>query len=436
MRIKVSPSVGFKIDLSKIAPDKSISHRSVIFSLLSYKPSFVKNYLQGEDTLNTLEIAKKLGLVVKEEKDGLIFIPPKQLKEPSEILDCGNAGTAIRLYLGLLSAREGMFVLSGDCYLNARPMKRVVEPLRQIGASIFGRDGGNLAPLVVIGKPCLNAFNYVSKIASAQVKSALILSGLYAKGECKYTEPQLSRDHSERMLMGMGANLESKLNPNGALELKIFPQKNPLNPLEIDIPADPSSAFFFALAIAITPNSRGILRNVLLNATRIEAFRVLEQMGVPITYREYSSTYESIGDIEISSPNYLKAIEIHQRIAWLIDELPALAIAMACAKGVSKVSNAKELRVKETDRIVAIVRNLQLCGIEVKELEDGFEICGGDFKMCEVPSYGDHRIAMSFAIAGLRSGITITQAEYINISFPNFLEILNAITQVEVDNES
>ncbi|MDE5602787.1 MAG: 3-phosphoshikimate 1-carboxyvinyltransferase [Helicobacter sp.] len=436
MRIKVSPSVRFTIDISKIAPDKSISHRSVIFSLLSNKPSFVKNYLQGEDTLHTLEIAKKLGLVVKAEKDGLVFIPPDSLKEPSEILDCGNAGTAIRLYLGLLSVREGMFILSGDCYLNARPMKRIVEPLRQIGATIFGRDEGNLAPLVVMGKSRLSAFDYVSKIASAQVKSALILSGLYSDGECKYTESQLSRDHTERMLIGMGARLESKFHTNGALELKIFPQEKPLNPLEIDIPADPSSAFFFALAIAITPDSRGILRNVLLNPTRIEAFKVLEKMGVHITYKEYSSTYESIGDIEIISPHCLKAVEVYERITWLIDEIPALAIAMACAKGVSRVSNAKELRVKETDRITAVVKNLKICGIEAKELEDGFEICGGDFKMCEVPSYGDHRIAMSFAIAGLRSGIVIAQAEYINISFPNFLEILNVITQVEVDNES
>ena len=192
-----------------------------------------------------------------------------------------------------------------------------------------------------------------------------------------------------------------------------------------------SSAFFFALAAAIMPNSHLVLKNILLNPTRIEAFRILEKMGAKIIYKEVLNTYESIGDIEIFSPQSLQSVEVSEKISWLIDEIPALAIAMACAKGVSKVKNAKELRVKETDRIKAVVENLKLCGIEARELEDGFEIKGGEIKRAEVPSYGDHRIAMSFAIAGLKNGMEITQAEYINISFPNFLEILSKITQVE-----
>ncbi len=431
MNLKVCSAQSFELEIKEIAADKSISHRCAIFSLLSDKPSCIRNYLKGEDTLDTLRIAKKLGLEVQEERGEMILIPPPSIQEPSSILECGNAGTAIRLYLGLLSAQKGLFVLSGDCYLNKRPMKRVVSPLRDIGASILGRQEGNLAPLVVVGKGDLQAFDYTSPIPSAQVKSALILSGLFANGNCVYREPELSRDHTERMLKGMGAEIESKASKQGGVEIFLSPLKGKLKPLVMEIPADPSSAFFFALAAAILPRSHLVLKNILLNKTRIEAFRILEKMGVRISYKETSSIYESIGDIEIVSPQSLRSVEVSEKIAWLIDEIPALAIAMACAKGVSWVRNAKELRVKETDRIKAVVENLKLCGIKARELDDGFEIEGGEIKSAEVSSYGDHRIAMSFAIAGLKAGMKILEAEYINISFPNFLEILSRITQVE-----
>lgn len=433
MKLKVSKAQAFSLDANKIAADKSISHRCAIFSLLSDKSSFVRNYLEGEDTLNTLQIAQKLGLSVQKEQEGLYLIPPAKICEPNAILDCGNAGTAIRLYLGLLSAQKGIFVLSGDEYLNKRPMKRVTEPLRSIGAQIIGREDANFAPLVVLGNERLEKFNYTSKIPSAQVKSAMILSALFAKEDSIYREIELSRDHSEKILKGMGAKIESKILKN-AVEIKIESLKGKkLDPLNIEIPADPSSAFFFALAIAITPNAQGILRNVLLNKTRIEAFKILEQMGVKIQYIITSETYERIGDIEMTAPSSLQAVNVHQKIAWLIDEIPALAIAMACANGTSRVQNAKELRVKETDRIYAVVKNLQSCGIEAYELEDGFEIVGGELQKACVSSFGDHRIAMSFAIAGLVCGMEIENAEYINISFPNFLEILASITKIERD---
>ncbi|MCH5323504.1 MAG: 3-phosphoshikimate 1-carboxyvinyltransferase, partial [Helicobacter sp.] len=285
----------------------------------------------------------------------------------------------------------------------------------------------NLAPLVIRGKGGLSPFCYESKIASAQIKSAMILNALFAKGECEYFEPELSRNHTEKMLGGMGAEIEcfTKEDKEG---IKVSPLKEKLKPLEIEIPADPSSAFFFAVALAICPNSRGILRNVLLNPTRIEAFKILEKMGVKIIYYETSKIYETIGDIEIIAPNELQGVKVCEKISWLIDEIPALAIAMACAKTPSQVRNAKELRVKETDRIKAVVDNLRLCGIEAREFDDGFEILGGTFKKAKLSSYGDHRIAMSFAIAGLKSGMIITEAQYINISFPNFLDILGQIT--------
>ncbi|TLD88607.1 3-phosphoshikimate 1-carboxyvinyltransferase [Helicobacter sp. MIT 05-5294] len=432
MKLKVFKSRQFTLDTDRIAADKSISHRCAIFSLLSDKPSFVCNYLEGEDTLDTLNIAQKLGLKVQREQGGLRLIPPLKIAEPDTILYCGNAGTAIRLYLGLLSAQQGIFVLSGDEYLNKRPMKRVTQPLKSIGAEIIGREEGNFAPLVVLGNEKLKNFDYTSKIPSAQVKSAMILSALFAQGDSLYREPELSRDHSERILKGMGAPIESKTLENGTIEIKIQSlQGSKLDCLDMEIPADPSSAFFFALAIAITPNTQGILRNVLLNKTRIEAFKVLEQMGVKIQYNLTSETYESIGDIEITAPSSLKAVEVSQNIAWLIDEIPAIAIAMACANGISRVTQAKELRVKETDRICAVVENLKLCGIEAKELDDGFEIVGGELQSACVKSFGDHRIAMSFAIAGLVCGMEIENAEYINVSFPNFLEILESITSIE-----
>ncbi|WP_276952927.1 3-phosphoshikimate 1-carboxyvinyltransferase [Helicobacter rodentium] len=432
MKLQVDRVKTFTLDTDKIAADKSISHRCAIFSLLSDKPSFVRNYLEGEDTLNTLQIAQKLGLIVEREQGGLRLIPPSKICEPNAILECGNAGTAIRLYLGLLSAQKGIFVLSGDEYLNKRPMKRVTDPLRSIGAQIIGREDANFAPLVVLGNEKLKPFHYVSKIPSAQVKSAMILSALFAQDNSVYSEIELSRDHSEKILKGMGAQIESKTLENGEIKIEISSlQGRKLNPLNIEIPADPSSAFFFALAIAITPNAQGVLRNVLLNKTRIEAFKILEQMGVSIQFKVTSETYERIGDIEIVAPNTLKAVNVSENIAWLIDEIPAIAVAMACAKGTSRVCNANELRVKETDRIKAVVHNLKLCGIEASELEDGFEIVGGELQKSCVSSFGDHRIAMSFAIAGLVCGMEIENAEYINISFPNFLEILSSITTIQ-----
>ncbi|WP_290456853.1 3-phosphoshikimate 1-carboxyvinyltransferase, partial [Helicobacter rodentium] len=306
MKLQVDRVKTFTLDTDKIAADKSISHRCAIFSLLSDKPSFVRNYLEGEDTLNTLQIAQKLGLIVEREQGGLRLIPPSKICEPNAILECGNAGTAIRLYLGLLSAQKGIFVLSGDEYLNKRPMKRVTDPLRSIGAQIIGREDANFAPLVVLGNEKLKPFHYVSKIPSAQVKSAMILSALFAQDNSVYSEIELSRDHSEKILKGMGAQIESKTLENGEIKIEISSlQGRKLNPLNIEIPADPSSAFFFALAIAITPNAQGVLRNVLLNKTRIEAFKILEQMGVSIQFKVTSETYERIGDIEIVAPNTL-----------------------------------------------------------------------------------------------------------------------------------
>lgn len=416
---------GFELCLDNIASDKSISHRCAMFALLSDKPSKIKNFLRAEDTLCTLNIVGKLGAKIEDDGEVITISPTPTLQEPDDILDCGNSGTAIRLLSGLLSSNKGLFILTGDKYLRRRPMKRVANPLRDIGASIDGRDSGNLAPLVIRGNDSLQAFDYDSKIASAQVKSAMILAGIKAKDKSYYKEPELSRDHTERMLNGMGANISTK---GGVIEIN--PITAPLKPLDITVPADPSSAFFFALAASITPNSKVTLKNVTLNPTRIEAYKVLEKMGTKIAFIEKENIYEPIGDIVVEyAPTH--GVEVSENISWLIDELPALSIAFCFANGKSVVKNAEELRVKESDRISSVVKNLKLCGAIVEEFKDGYEIIGNKLTNATIDSCGDHRIAMSFAIAGIISGMSVLDTECINTSFPNFVEILSKITEVE-----
>ena len=423
-RVEVFPCFEFSLQISEIAPDKSISHRSAMFSMLAVGTSEITNFLRAEDTLNTLEIVKNLGATV--EDDGItIKISSNGIKESSEILDCGNSGTGMRLFCGLLSSAKGHFILTGDEYLRRRPMKRVTAPLRDIGAKLDGRNDGDLAPLSIRGAS-LKAFHYESKIASAQVKSAMILAALRADGICTYTEPELSRDHTERMLSGMGADIKVD-----GLKTTIAPMKELLSPLIIRVPADPSSAFFFAVAAAITPHAEIVLEGVTLNVTRIEAFKALERMGANISYEITDNKYEPVGNIRVKYAP-LKAITVEENISWLIDELPALSIAFACAEGISVIKNAEELRVKESDRISTVVNGLMACGIEVEEFADGYSVKGGTLHSATVDSHGDHRIAMSFIIAGLRCGMKVSDIDCINTSFPNFFELLRKITKIEM----
>ncbi|WP_187900965.1 3-phosphoshikimate 1-carboxyvinyltransferase [Helicobacter pylori] len=418
------------IELDINASDKSLSHRAVIFSLLAQKPCVVRNFLMGEDCLSSLEIAQNLGAKVENiAQNSFKITPPTTIKEPSKILNCNNSGTSMRLYSGLLSAQKGLFVLSGDNSLNARPMKRIIEPLKAFGAKILGREDNHFAPLAIVGSP-LKACNYESPIASAQVKSAFILSALQAQGVSVYKESELSRNHTEIMLKSLGAKIH---NQDGVL--KISPLEKPLEAFDFKIANDPSSTFFFALACAITPKSRLLLKNVLLNPTRIEAFEVLKKMGASIEYAIQSKDLEMIGDIYIEHAP-LKAIAINQNIASLIDEIPALSIAMLFAKGKSMVKNAKDLRSKESDRIKAVVSNFKALGIECEEFEDGFYIEGLEdisplkqrFSRIKPPlikSFNDHRIAMSFAVLTLALPLEIDNLECANISFPQFKHLLN-----------
>ncbi len=384
----------------------------------------------GGDCLSSLEIAQNLGAKVENTaKNSFKITPPTTLKEPNKILNCNNSGTTMRLYSGLLSAQKGLFVLSGDNSLNSRPMKRIIEPLKAFGAKILGREDNHFAPLVILGSP-LKACGYESPIASAQVKSAFILSALQAQGTSAYKESELSRNHTEIMLKSLGADIQ---NQDGVL--MISPLEKPLEAFDFTIANDPSSAFFFALACAITPKSRLLLKNVLLNPTRIEAFEALKKMGASIEYAIQSKDLEIIGDIYIEHAP-LKAITIEKNIASLIDEIPALSIAMLFAKGKSIIKNAKDLRSKESDRIKAIVSNFKALGIECEEFEDGFYIEGLEditqfkqrFSQKKPPlikSFNDHRIAMSFAILTLALPLEIDNLECTNISFPQFKHLLN-----------
>jgi len=411
----------FNITIDNIASDKSISHRCAMFSLLSDKPSHIKNFLTAEDTLNTLSIVEQLGATIERDGSTVKITPPKELSEPKNVLDCGNSGTAMRLFCGFLSSIEGSFVLTGDKYLNIRPMNRVALPLRSIGAFIDGRENGNKAPLFIKGAP-LKSFSYESPVDSAQVKSAMILAALRANDVSKYKENELTRDHTERMLKGMGANINT--NKEGFIEIQ--PLSGALKPLDITVPTDPSSAFFFATAAAIVPGSQVTIKNVTLNPTRIEAYKVLKRMGADVEFVEVENIYEPIGDI-IVKHNKLEAVVVEKNISWLIDELPALSIAMSQAKGISIVKNAKELRVKESDRIKSVVNNLDLCGIKYNEFEDGYEVIGGTLSKAKIDSHGDHRIAMSFSVAGLLCGMDINDTDCILTSFPNFEDLLNEL---------
>lgn len=422
--VKVAPRLtAFSFKTDAIAADKSISHRCAMFAMLASGESVIENFLRAEDTMNSLRIVEKLGANVVDD-GSVIRISSEGIRESDDILDCGNSGTGMRLFCGLLASAEGHFILTGDEYLKRRPMKRVTAPLRSIGAKLDGRNEGDLAPLSIRGAS-LKAFDYESKIASAQVKSAMILAALRADGTCTYREPELSRDHTERMLKGMGADITVH-----ALTTTIKPMTKLLSPLKIRVPADPSSAFFFAVAAAITPDSEVILEGVTFNPTRIEAFKALERMGAEISYDLKEDVYEPIGNITIKYAP-LKAIRVDANISWLIDELPVLSIAMACAEGRSVVANAEELRVKESDRISTVVDNLKACGIEVEEFEDGYAVTGGTLRPAVVDSFGDHRIAMSFIIAGLRCGMEVNDVECINTSFPNFFDLLSQITEVK-----
>jgi len=408
--------------------DKSISHRSLILGSLANGHSVVKDFLISDDTLSTANAMRALGITI-----GIngtqVDITGKGLyglSEPEKVIDCGNSGTTTRLLTGLLSAQTFTSILDGDKYLQARPMRRVVGPLSLMGAQIEGKEDGNKLPLTITGKK-LKGIRYELPVASAQVKSAILLAGLYADGETEVIEPEPSRDHTEKMLSYLGVSIQKNGN-----SIKINKTRE-INPGEIIVPADISSAAFFIVAALITPGSEVLIKNVGISPLRTGIIDILKNMGGDIeiiNQREVNK--EPIGDILTRSSD-LHGTEISgELIPKAIDELPIAAVAACFAEGETRIRDAKELRVKETDRIKAMATELGKLGARVLEFEDGMSIHGSRSLTGAVcSSWGDHRIAMSIAIAGTRAkGETqILDAECVSVSYPGFFKIIDELRQ-------
>jgi 3-phosphoshikimate 1-carboxyvinyltransferase len=418
----------------RVPSDKSISHRAIILGSLADGDIRVKHWLRSADTLATLNIYRQLGVEIEENSPTELVVKGKglySLREPDNFLDAQNSGTTTRLTLGVLAAQPFFAVLTGDDSLRRRPMLRVVKPLREMGASIDGREEGNLLPIAVRGGK-LKGISFFNKKASAQVKSALLIAGLHAEGTTEIEEPYLSRDHTERMLQLMEVDL-TIIPAEGGVLVKLKGGQQPKGDKDIYVPADPSSAAFFAAAAVLLPNSKLVLKDVLVNPTRDGFFRKLKEMGAKIEYtnvRELSM--ESIADIAVEySPN-LKGVKVFpEEIPAMIDELPLLAVVATQAEGETRIEGAAELRVKESDRIKATVENLRKMGAKIEELPDGMVIEGKTPLKggVEIKTYNDHRIAMAFTIAGLIADkpVKLDNPQCVAVSYPQFFEDLKKV---------
>ena len=412
---------GKLIGTIRVPGDKSISHRAIMLSAIADGVTEITGFLEGEDALATLSAFRKMGVMIEGPKNGCVTVHGvgmHGLSLPEDTLDLGNSGTSIRLLCGLLAGQKFNTILKGDDSLAMRPMGRVIDPLTEMGA-VIGSDEGKV-PLHLEGGKVLSAITYELPMASAQVKSCLLLAGMYAKGKTTITEPAPTRDHSEKMLAGMGYPIEVDGNK------VIIEGGGKLSATGIDIPSDISSATFFIVGATIAKGSDVTLKHVGINPTRIGVINILLQMGADITIsNERETGGEPVADIRVRYA-VLEGIDIPVgQVPLAIDEFPAIFIAAACAEGVTVLTGAEELRVKESDRIKAMADGLKLLGIDASATHDGMIIYGGLIGSGEVDSLGDHRIAMSFAIAALQAGGTIIIRNCLNVktSFPNFVEL-------------
>jgi 3-phosphoshikimate 1-carboxyvinyltransferase len=409
----------------RVPGDKSISHRSIILSAIARGVSHISGFLQGEDSLNTLRAFQAMGVSIERSADKVCVqgVGLHGLSKPEKPLDMGNSGTAMRLMLGLLAGQAFDAMLTGDESLSSRPMNRVIEPLRAMNAKIDSRPGG-MAPLEVHAQSQLRAIDYRMPIASAQVKSCLMLASLYVEGKSTISEPAATRDHTERMLRGFGCEVDT----NGS-DISIRGGQT-LYACDIEIPADISSAAFFLVAGSIAPESEITLQHVGINPTRTGVIEILRLMGADIVLlNEREIGGEPVADIRVRSAE-LKGINIPKSLVPLaIDEFPVLFIAAACAKGETHLSGAEELRVKESDRIQVMADGLKTLGIEAKTTADGIRIQGGNIGGGMVESHGDHRIAMAFSVASLRASETISIRDCANVdtSFPGFVDLARQV---------
>ena len=408
----------------QVPGDKSISHRAVMFGALAEGDTHITGFLMGEDCLSTISCFRSMGIDI-DVSDAEVVVHGAGLhglKAPSELLYTGNSGTTTRLLCGILAGQPFTSTLNGDASIQKRPMGRIIKPLRLMGADIDGRDG-NLCPLTV--KPAqLHGIRYDMPVASAQLKSAILLAGLFADGKTTVIEPAASRDHTERMLRGLGAQVES----NGT-EITLTPPET-LHAVDVDVPGDISSAAYFLVAGLILPDSDITIRNVGINPTRTGILDALEAMGAEIQRLNERGTVEPVCDLRVRSSKLHGTVISGDLIPRLIDELPVLAVAAAFAEGETIIRDAQELKVKESNRIAAMTAELSRTGADVVETEDGMLIHGGKpLHGAAFTSYADHRIAMSMAVCALacEGDSSIDDPACVAISYPTFFETLDSL---------
>ncbi len=418
--------------------DKSVSHRSIMFGALAQGVTHITGFLPGQDCLATMNAFKAMGIRIEgpdEHNQVVVYGKGLQgLSAPKEVLNVGNSGTSIRLLAGILAGQKFPSTMLGDASLNKRPMRRVVNPLQQMQANIHASDEGT-PPIICEGladNQLLQAINYQLPMASAQVKSCVLLAGMYAKGITKVTEPGITRDHTERMLTAFGypINVEHNIDGNVEKTQVSIEGGHQLTACDIQVPGDISSATFFMVAGLIAKQGELTIRNVGMNPTRIGAINILQQMQGHLTIiNERMAGGEPVADIVVKS-SALRGIDIkEQDVALAIDEFPALFVAAACATGITRLRGAAELRVKESDRIQAMADGLTTLGIDCTVYDDGIDIIGGQLTSGTVNSFDDHRIAMSFAISSLRAQgeILILDCDNVATSFPNFVNLANQV---------
>lgn len=407
----------------RVAADKSISHRAALIGALTDGETAIENFLAADDCLSTLACLRALGVPV-DRRGGAVVVRGggMRLRAPSEVLDAGNSGTTIRLLTGVLAAQPFVAEITGDASLRRRPMDRVIQPLAQMGARIEALGGGRCPPLRITGGP-LRGITYTLQVASAQVKSAVLLAGLQAAGATTVVEPVPSRDHTERMLRWFGAAVRRDGD-------RITVAAASLRARPVSVPGDISSAAFFLAAAAARPGSEVTVEAVGVNPTRTGVLDVLRAMGAAVEIRNaVERCGEPVGDVVIRGGR-LRGVRIAGAvIPRVIDELPVLCVAAAAAGGATTIADAAELRVKESDRIGVMARGLRALGIEVDEHPDGMTIHGGRLRSGAVDSGGDHRVAMAFAVAGLLADgpVTVSGADVVAVSFPGFFDTLREI---------
>lgn len=427
MDLKVRPARSLRGTVP-VPGDKSVSHRAVMLGALAEGDTFIENFLPGEDCLATVACFKKLGIEITGPENGVLRVCGRGLdglQEPEDVLDAGNSGTTMRLLLGIMAGQPFFSVITGDASLRRRPMARVTGPLGRMGARIEGRQDGNLAPLAVRGGS-LRSIHYTSPVASAQVKSAVLLAGLFADGVTRITEPHRSRDHTERMLKHFGVQVD--LSGNTVL----VPGRPRLFGKKVAVPGDISSAAFLMVAASALPGSDLTLQRVGINPTRSGIIDALISMGASVELlnpREEGG--EPMAEIRVRYTGRLTGTSVGgEMIPRLIDEIPALAVAAALAGGITEIRDAAELKVKESNRISTVAGLLASFGAVVEELPDGLLVRGGHpLKGCACKSYGDHRIAMAASVAGLLAGgeTMVRGAECLDVSFPGFPDVLKNI---------